>query len=218
MPEAETAFARLKVLFTSAPGLTHPDPTRQFTGEVDTLDVGVGAVLSQRSPEDQKLHPCAFICCRLSPAERNYDVGNCDLLALVLALQEWMHWLEGAAEPFVVWTDHKNLAYLQSGSIPGRKGGHSFSAASTSLSHIGQAQKTSSWMRCPVSSPLTRQGRHPSPSCHPPVSWAQPPGRLRSRPTRRCARPPTLEVVHPTPGSSPTLCALRYSGGGTHPG
>jgi len=50
---------------------------------------------------------------RLSPAERNYDVGNRELLAVVLALEEWRHWLEGAEIPFVVWTDHKNLAYLQ---------------------------------------------------------------------------------------------------------
>ncbi|KAI3365445.1 hypothetical protein L3Q82_010533, partial [Scortum barcoo] len=32
----------------------------------------------------------------------------------VLALQEWRHWLEGAEQPFLVWTDHKNLAYLRS--------------------------------------------------------------------------------------------------------
>jgi len=41
-------------------------------------------------------------------------VGNRDLLAVKLALEEWRHWLEGAENPFVVWTDHKNLAYIQS--------------------------------------------------------------------------------------------------------
>ncbi|KAM9858170.1 alpha-1-antitrypsin homolog [Aulostomus maculatus] len=30
-----------------------------------------------------------------------------------MALQEWRHWLEGATETFIVWTDHKNLAYLR---------------------------------------------------------------------------------------------------------
>lgn len=30
----------------------------------------------------------------------------------------WRHWLEGAEQPFVVWTDHKNLAYLQSAKRP----------------------------------------------------------------------------------------------------
>lgn len=73
--------------------------------EADTSDIGVGAVLSQRDAVDHKLHPCAFFSRRLSPAEVNYDVGNWELLAVVLALQEWRHWLEGSTLPFVVWTD-----------------------------------------------------------------------------------------------------------------
>lgn len=82
--------------------------------EVDASDSGVGAVVSQRSPEDQELHPGTFFSGCLSPAERNYDVGNRELLAVVLALQEWRHWLEGSGLPSVVWMDHKNLSYLQS--------------------------------------------------------------------------------------------------------
>ncbi|KAI3363972.1 hypothetical protein L3Q82_001570 [Scortum barcoo] len=81
---------------------------------LDASETGIGAVLSQRCPVDQKVHPCAFFSRRLTPAERNYDVGNRELLAVVLALQEWRHWLEGAEQPFLVWTDHKNLAYLRS--------------------------------------------------------------------------------------------------------
>lgn len=111
---AETAFRRLKNLFTSAPVLSHPDPSLQFIVEVDASDTGVGAVLSQRSPVDQRTHPCAFFSRRLTPAEKNYDVGNRELLAVVLALQEWRHWLEGSTHPFLVWTDHRNLSYLRS--------------------------------------------------------------------------------------------------------
>ena len=76
--------------------------------------MGVGAVLSQQSPVDKKLHPCAFLSHCLSPTERNYDVGNRKLLAVKLALEEWRHWLEGAEQPFVVWTDHENLEYIRS--------------------------------------------------------------------------------------------------------
>lgn len=112
--EAEAVFVKLKGLFSSAPVLSHPDPTAQFVVEVDASDSGVGAVLSQRSTSDQKLHPCAFFSRRLTPAEKNYDVGNRELLAIVLAFQEWRHWLEGSTHPFVVWTDHKNLSYLRS--------------------------------------------------------------------------------------------------------
>ena len=81
--------------------------------EVDASDTGVGAVLSQRSPANEKIHPCAFLSRRLSPAQLNYDVGNRELLAVKLALEECRHWLEGAEQPFVDWTDHKNLSYLQ---------------------------------------------------------------------------------------------------------
>lgn len=53
---------KLKELFTSAPVLIQPDPSRQFIVEVDASDSGVGAILSQRSATDQKLHPSALFC------------------------------------------------------------------------------------------------------------------------------------------------------------
>ncbi len=111
---AEAAFTKLKGCFVSAPILIAPDPSRQFVVEVDTSEVGVGAILSQRSSSDDKVHPCAYFSHRLSPAERNYDIGNRELLAVKLALEEWRHWLEGSGVPFIVWTDHKNLEYIKS--------------------------------------------------------------------------------------------------------
>lgn len=113
-PEAQSAFTTLKDLFTSAPVLRQPDPSRQFVVEVDASETGVGAVLSQRFDPHNRLYPCAFFSRRLTSAEKNYDVGNRELLAVKLALEEWRHWLEGAELPFLVWTDHKNLAYIQS--------------------------------------------------------------------------------------------------------
>ncbi len=54
-------------------------------------------------------HPCAFFSKKLSPAEQNYDIGNRELLAIKLALEEWRHWLEGANHPFEVITFHVSL-------------------------------------------------------------------------------------------------------------
>ncbi len=100
--------------FVSAPILNNPDPdpSRKFIVEVDASEVGVGVILSQRSPSDNKVHPCTFFSNRLTPSERNYDIGNKELLAVKLALEEWRHWLEGAGVPFLVWTNHKNLEYI----------------------------------------------------------------------------------------------------------
>uniref|UniRef100_A0A8K9WXI5 Gypsy retrotransposon integrase-like protein 1 n=1 Tax=Oncorhynchus mykiss TaxID=8022 RepID=A0A8K9WXI5_ONCMY len=111
--EAGRAFTRLKELFTNAPVLAHPDPSLAFIVEVDASEAGVGAVLSQRSGVPPKLRPCAFFSSKLSPAERNYDVGDRELLAVVEALKVWRHWLEGAKHPFLIWTDHRNLEYIR---------------------------------------------------------------------------------------------------------
>ncbi len=78
-----------------------------FIVEVDASDVGVEAVLSERSISDNRIHPCSFFSRSLSSAEINYGVGNRELLAVKLALEEWRHWLEGSKHPLIVWTDHK---------------------------------------------------------------------------------------------------------------
>ncbi|KAI2653818.1 Transposon Tf2-6 polyprotein [Labeo rohita] len=113
-PEAEKAFQQLKERFTSAPILHHPDPERGFVVEIDASNTGIGAVLSQRQGSPPKLFPCAFYSRKLSPTEQNYDVGDRELLAMKAAFEEWRHWLEGAKEPFIVLTDHRNLEYLRS--------------------------------------------------------------------------------------------------------
>ncbi|KAL0168445.1 hypothetical protein M9458_036667, partial [Cirrhinus mrigala] len=111
------AFGDLRHRFTTAPILHHPDPERPFIVEVDASSTGVGAVLSQRQGEPGKTFPCAYFSHKLTPAERNYDVGNRELLAIKLALEEWRHWLEGAKHPFTVLTNHKNLEYLRSAKL-----------------------------------------------------------------------------------------------------
>ncbi|KAI2655102.1 Transposon Tf2-9 polyprotein [Labeo rohita] len=112
-PEAIQAFRTLCHQFTTAPILTHPDPTKAFVVEVDASDVGVGAVLSQRGP-DEKLHPCSFFSRKFNSTQQRYGVGDRELLAIKWALEEWRHWLQGGSEPFtVVWTDHQNLTVIK---------------------------------------------------------------------------------------------------------
>ncbi|ROL42288.1 Transposon Tf2-6 polyprotein [Anabarilius grahami] len=110
---ATNAFEALKNAFTTAPLLVHPNPELPFVVEVDASTTGVGAVLSQKQGTPSRLHPCAFFSRKLNPAEVNYDIGDRELLAVKLALEEWRHWLEGAKHSFLVLTDHKNLEYLK---------------------------------------------------------------------------------------------------------
>ena len=35
------------------------------------------------------------------------------MLAIMIALEEWRHYLLGTKEPFDIWTDHQNLTYFR---------------------------------------------------------------------------------------------------------
>ena len=109
---ADAAFEKLKHSVTSAPVLMLPDDSRPYRLEADSSDFATGAVLSQES-DDGKWHPVAFYSKSLSPVERNYEIHDKELLAIIRALEEWRHFLEGGQFPVEIWTDHKNLEYFQ---------------------------------------------------------------------------------------------------------
>jgi hypothetical protein len=109
-----SAFRKLKDLVTSAPVLTIPADDQPFRIEADSSDYATGAVLSQLSAEDGKWHPVAFYSKSLSETERNYEIHDKEMLAIIRALDEWRHFLEGAPHKVEIWTDHKNLEYFMS--------------------------------------------------------------------------------------------------------
>jgi len=61
---------------------------------------------------DGKWHPVAFYSKSLSSVERNYEIHDKKMLAIIHALEEWRHFLEGATHLVEIWTDHKNLEYF----------------------------------------------------------------------------------------------------------
>jgi len=56
--------------------------------------------------------PVVFISKLLSDIERNYELHNKEMLAVVRYLEAWRHFLEGATTKFEIWTYHKNLEYF----------------------------------------------------------------------------------------------------------
>ena len=110
--EEQRAFDSLKMQITTAPILVLPDNSKPFQIEADSLDFTTGAVLSQQSSKDNKWHPVAFLSKSLSPVEWNYKIYDKEMLAIVRALEEWRHFVEGAEHRCEIWTDHKNLEYF----------------------------------------------------------------------------------------------------------
>jgi len=110
--EEQSAFDLLKERITMAPILALPDNSRPFQIKVDSSNFTTAAVLSQQSPEDNKWHPVAFLSKSLSLVERNYKIHDKEMLAIVRALEEWKHFVEGAEHLCEIWMDHKNLQYF----------------------------------------------------------------------------------------------------------
>ena len=80
---------------------------------MDASDYAAGGTLSVKGV-DGKWRPVAFISKPLSPAERNYEIHNKKMLAVIRCLEDWRYYLEGMKKEFKIWMDHKNLQYFMS--------------------------------------------------------------------------------------------------------
>jgi len=108
----QEAFKHLKMAVTTALILASPQDSELFHIEADSPDFASRAILSQQLPGEEKWYPVAFYSKSLSPVERNYEIHNKEMLAIIRALEEWRHFLEGAHHLVEIWIDHKNLEYF----------------------------------------------------------------------------------------------------------
>src|SRR6266403_3155851 len=106
----QQAFDDLRRQVMAEPVLKQPELDKPFELEVDASGFTVGAVLLQRG-EDNKQHPIRYYSVTLIEAERNYDIYNLKLLAIVKALCNWRPFLVGSPHIIMVHTDHANLQY-----------------------------------------------------------------------------------------------------------
>jgi len=79
--------------------------------ETDALGHTIEGVLLQE--QEGKWKPIAFLSRTMQPAERNYEIYDKELLAIVDTLTKWRQYLLDAKESFKVWTDHENLKYFR---------------------------------------------------------------------------------------------------------
>ena len=91
--------------------LAAPDLDKEFRVEADTLNYAMGGVLSMKC-SDELWRPVTFISKSLSDIERNYEIHDKEMLAVVRCLEVWRYFLEGTMIRFEIWTDHKNLEYF----------------------------------------------------------------------------------------------------------
>ena len=112
-PECQRAFDKAKHTLVNVPVLAQPDFSKPFEVIVDACGAGIGAVLLQDG------HPVAFESRGMVPAERNYHIGEQELLAVVHAMRTWRCYLEGVK--CTVVTDHNPITYLQTQLVLSRR-------------------------------------------------------------------------------------------------
>ena len=108
--EALEAFEQLKMCCMTAPVLAFADFEKEFQLETDASSEGLGAVLSQKQPDD-KWHPVAFGSCELKGGEAKYHSLKLEFLTLKWAIMEqFREYLQ--YRPFTVLTDNNPLTYI----------------------------------------------------------------------------------------------------------
>ena len=97
--------------FVTAPFLALPDHSKPFRLITDASDFATGTILEQ--PDALNCwHPVAYHSKSLQPTERNYEIHDKELLAIVRTLEIFHHYLKGREDTIEVWLDHRNLVYF----------------------------------------------------------------------------------------------------------
>jgi hypothetical protein len=110
--ECVQAMEKLTWAVATNPVLRRPNYQEPFFLEVDTSQYATGAILSQKD-EHRRLRPVGSVSHSFTPAERNYDIHNRELLAIIHRLRTWRHILLSSLHIITIYTDHKNLTYYR---------------------------------------------------------------------------------------------------------
>jgi hypothetical protein len=83
----EDSFIKLKELVTSASILVLPDDNLPSRLKANGSGIATRAILSQQSRNDNAWHPITFLSKVLNPVERNYEIYDTKMLAIIRGLE-----------------------------------------------------------------------------------------------------------------------------------
>ena len=92
MPEARRSFQELIATFTTSPFLVHFDAKRPIMLETDASGYAISGNLSQKQETEWKV--VAYFSRKMIDAERNYEIHDAELFAIVESFCHWRHYLE----------------------------------------------------------------------------------------------------------------------------
>ena len=110
--EHTQAMDKLAQVVAANPVLQRPNHDQPFFLEVDTSQFATGAILSQKDKRG-RLRPVESVSHSFTLAERNYDIHDRELLAIIHGLRAWHHILLSSPHIVTIYMDHKNLTYYR---------------------------------------------------------------------------------------------------------
>jgi hypothetical protein len=110
-PEEDKAFETLRTRTSHQNQYSRNRKQTSLSNLKLTLQVSPPEQCSCNAAKDNKKHPVGYYSATLNDAERNYDIYDLELLAVVNALEHWRHFLAGSPHKVIVYTDHLNLQY-----------------------------------------------------------------------------------------------------------
>ncbi len=87
------------------------DLNRKLRMKVNTSDYMIEEVLLMKC-SNGKWRPVVYLSKFLNKTERNYEIHDKEILAVIRGLENCRHLLKGTKFKFEVWTDHQNLKYF----------------------------------------------------------------------------------------------------------
>jgi len=103
----------LKKAFTMAPILRIPNDKDLFKLSTDASNFVIGTILSQKDMQTNLWYLVTFFSKSLDIYERNYEIYNKELLAVIWKLEKYRHHLEGHPHKIEIWLDYQNLTYFR---------------------------------------------------------------------------------------------------------
>jgi hypothetical protein len=100
----DEAFQTLMKLLTTSPMLAQPNIVMSFIVYCDASSTGLGCVLMYEG------RVISYSLRQLRCHEEHYPTHDLELVAVVLALKTWRHYLHGNVVH--IYTDHKSLKYI----------------------------------------------------------------------------------------------------------
>ena len=95
------------------PVLRIPNDEDPFKLSTNASDFATEAVLSQKDMQTNLWYPVAFFFKSLDVHEKNYEIYNKELLAVIRELEKYRHHLEGHPHKIEIWSDHQNLTFFR---------------------------------------------------------------------------------------------------------